>query len=272
MTHGDNITPTHADSSSEFAPAATWFDLITVDVVDPVAESSFWAALLGLELKQNEDDGRWIVLADRSDRRVMGFQRCDPSEVTNRQPGRSLIEVDAELEAPARRLGATRGARRRQLISPGGVSVYFLDDASGNAGGVRCVVEVLDPVVAAGFWADVTGLHLTASNPVRVDLGREPEGFIAFRRADTPSSLSLVHWDLECTVDDFDTEVARLLSLGATRVGPKRQAHFGASQIMTDPQGLLFCANAYTPAVGVARGRPDPVSVESPVTLLPRPQ
>lgn len=272
MTHADNASPEQPDlsSSTEFIPPATWFDLITVDVVDPVAESSFWAALLKLEVQQNEDDGRWIVLADATGRRVLGFQRCDQHEVASRQRGRALIEIDTDLETSAKKLGAARGARRRQRISPGGVTVQFLDDASGHADGIRCVVDVVDPVAAAGFWADVTGLHVTASNPIRIDVGREPESFIAFRRADQPASPTPIHWDLECEVDDFDEEIGRLLTLGATRIGPKRQAHFGIGQIMADPQGLLFCANAYTPAIGMARGRPAAVTIDTPVTLLPR--
>lgn len=276
-TSAPNAPQDETRSKPELNQPASWFDLITIDVADPIAEASFWVALLDLSIQENEDDGRWIVLADAGGRRILGFQRCDPREVASRQPGHGLVELDAALESDAKRLGARRGDRRRQLVSAGGLTMQFLDDASTHSGGVRGVVDVVDPVAAAGFWADVTGLHLTASNPVRVDLGREPEGFIAFRKAAQPASRSLIHWDLECHATHFDDEVDRLLTLGATRVGVGRTEHFGQSQIMADKHGLIFCLNAYTPALAdgvvsaaVARGRPTSPSVDTPVNVVKR--
>ncbi len=54
---------------------AARFDLVTVDVPEPRAAAAFWCAALALQVIEDEDDGRWVALADPDGRRVLGLQR-----------------------------------------------------------------------------------------------------------------------------------------------------------------------------------------------------
>lgn len=53
--------------------AGATFDVVTIDG-DTAVLASFWSAALALELLENEDDGRWIVLGTRSGIRRIGLQ------------------------------------------------------------------------------------------------------------------------------------------------------------------------------------------------------
>ncbi len=55
----------------------TTFDLVTIDCPDPRALAAFWGAALDLVVTEDEDDGRWLVLADAgpSGTRRIGLQR-----------------------------------------------------------------------------------------------------------------------------------------------------------------------------------------------------
>jgi predicted enzyme related to lactoylglutathione lyase len=113
------------------------FDLVTIDTPDPRRVAVFWCAALELSVVEDEDDGRWLVLAD---------------------------------SAGARRIGLQRGVHR--------------------AGGV--------------------------------------------------------HLDLVCEVDDFASERARLIELGAGEVSPSRNEPYGSIANLADPDGNLFDLCAYT--------------------------
>jgi catechol-2,3-dioxygenase len=56
--------------------SATRFDLVTIDAADAAVVVSFWADVLGLDVVETEDDGRWSVLGT-SGRRVLGVQRIE---------------------------------------------------------------------------------------------------------------------------------------------------------------------------------------------------
>lgn len=60
------------------------FDLITVDVADPrTAAAELVASEPQFEIELDEDDGRWLVVAEPDGRRF-GFQRSDEREVRSR--------------------------------------------------------------------------------------------------------------------------------------------------------------------------------------------
>jgi predicted enzyme related to lactoylglutathione lyase len=54
-----------------------------------------------------------------------------------------------------------------------------------------------------------------------------------------------VHLDLACSPDEFDSELARLVALGATVVAPARREPYGAIANLADPEGNPFDLCAY---------------------------
>jgi predicted enzyme related to lactoylglutathione lyase len=54
-----------------------------------------------------------------------------------------------------------------------------------------------------------------------------------------------VHLDLACETDAFDTEIARLIGLGAKALRPARREAYGSIATMADPEGNVFDLCAY---------------------------
>ncbi len=54
-----------------------------------------------------------------------------------------------------------------------------------------------------------------------------------------------IHLDLVCAPVDFDSEVTKLIALGATLASPTRRESYGSIANMIDPDGYLFDVNAY---------------------------
>lgn len=270
---------------------ATWFDLVTIDAVDCAAACVFWGQLLGLEVQQNQDDHRWMVIGHEDGTRVLGFQRSTPAELRMRRSGRLHLDVQTEIGSldatveRAIRLGAI--VTRDRTSYPYGDLVTLHDPD----GGVFCIygypsgvkgqpkgpgpffdlvtVDVADPRRSAEFWCQATKVRVLEDQDEgrAVILGLETgERFIGLQRSTASdlvaSTSSRVHIDLECEPDDFENEVGRLIELGAVRIGAKRTEHFGLGQVLVDLDGTIFCQNAYTPSPAdgrhlkaVARGR-----------------
>jgi predicted enzyme related to lactoylglutathione lyase len=55
-----------------------------------------------------------------------------------------------------------------------------------------------------------------------------------------------IHLDLACAPEDFDSEVDRLLALGASAVAEPRVETYGAIANLADPDGNLFDLCAYS--------------------------
>ena len=51
------------------------FDIPTLDAADSRALAAFWAELLGLVVREEEEDGRWVLLGTPEGQRVLGIQR-----------------------------------------------------------------------------------------------------------------------------------------------------------------------------------------------------
>lgn len=77
---------------------AARFDLVTFDVPDPRSTAGFWCAALGLVVVEDEDDGRWVALADDSGRRVLGLQRGPV------RPGGVHLDLSCDLDGFASEL------------------------------------------------------------------------------------------------------------------------------------------------------------------------
>jgi hypothetical protein len=187
----------------------TWFDLITINVADPRAMARTLVDLIVLE---DEDDGRWLALGTPAGVRQIGLQRADPREIG--RAGSSRVTVNL----------------RQPFVAE---------------------FAVLDPVRSSTFWCAAAGLEpIDGVDPDRRELC-VADGTPAMRFVRTdPSSLvtmvpASVHLDLACEPDHFDAEIDRLLDLGAIRIGPRTEAPYGLGQMLIDPDGIVFCENAY---------------------------
>ncbi len=54
-----------------------------------------------------------------------------------------------------------------------------------------------------------------------------------------------IHLDLACKVDEFESELARLIDLGAVLTAPVRVESYGSIANLADPEGNLFDLCAY---------------------------
>lgn len=107
-------------------------------------------------------------------------------------------------------------------------------------------IDVGQTEIAAAFWSNVLGL---------VEVQREDgDRWIVLGDADGrrriglqrgPSRPGGVHLDLQCSLDEFDAEVLRLLALGAQLATPVRHESYGAIANLVDPFGYLFDLCAY---------------------------
>jgi predicted enzyme related to lactoylglutathione lyase len=106
--------------------------------------------------------------------------------------------------------------------------------------------DVPEPEQAAAFWRAALGLV----EQQREDIDRwivvgDPDGRrrIGLQRGDARPGG--VHLDLVCEVDEFDTELARLMALGGRLVSPPRVESYGSIANLVDPFGYLFDLCAY---------------------------
>jgi predicted enzyme related to lactoylglutathione lyase len=107
-------------------------------------------------------------------------------------------------------------------------------------------IDVVDTERAARFWSAALDLH---------EIEREDGGrWIALADAGERRVLGLqrgshrrggTHIDLACLPAEFDDELARLIALGATAVGPARREPYGSIANLADPEGNPFDLCAY---------------------------
>lgn len=100
-----------------------------------------------------------------------------------------------------------------------------------------------DPERMATFWAQLTGYRrMGTTDPDVITLQapgtRGVQKLLFYRVAGTVPVKSRLHLDLAAM--DPDTEIERLLGLGATRIG-RRQGGGSSWIVMLDPEGNEFC-------------------------------
>jgi predicted enzyme related to lactoylglutathione lyase len=107
-------------------------------------------------------------------------------------------------------------------------------------------VDTPDPDRLATFWCAALDLHETE----REDVDR----WIVLSSADGIRRIGLqrgtyrpggTHLDLACAVDEFASEHARLLSLGAHELTHARHESYGSIVNLADPDGNVFDLCAY---------------------------
>lgn len=110
---------------------------------------------------------------------------------------------------------------------------------------IEVTIDVLDSEPIAAFWEAALGYRRLYEREPYIVLGPPPEDLrpqlVIQRVAHLSSEKSPVHIDLR--VDDPDSEVARLQTLGATVewVVDESASGFIRWTTMADPQGTLFC-------------------------------
>jgi predicted enzyme related to lactoylglutathione lyase len=118
-------------------------------------------------------------------------------------------------------------------------------------------IDAKDAALLVSFWSAALGLHITETE----DDGRwtvlgdtlQHRRIGIQRIADLATSLSRwegeskvrIHLDLVCDLDEFATEVARLIQLGASRLRDDRVEGYGSIATLADPEGNLFDLCAY---------------------------
>ncbi len=99
--------------------------------------------------------------------------------------------------------------------------------------GVRVVAT--DPARLARWWAEVLGYRILDEHPSRVTVGPgagHPQ--LSFAPADEFGAGGRLHLDI--TVDDPDTELERLVNMGARPVDERS----GGLLVLADPEGNQF--------------------------------
>jgi predicted enzyme related to lactoylglutathione lyase len=98
----------------------------------------------------------------------------------------------------------------------------------------------------ASFWSAVLDLHeVQREGGDRWIVLADDDGR---RRIGVQSGVvrpGSMHLDLECSPDDFESEVDRILALGAQQLGPARYEAYGSIVNLADPDGNPFDLCAY---------------------------
>jgi hypothetical protein len=105
----------------------------------------------------------------------------------------------------------------------------------------QVVVDALDPVRLAHWWAEVLGYQVLAEKPDEVIISAGPGHYpeLCFLAVPDPKDgKNRLHFDL--TPEDQDAEVERLLDMGARHVdiGQGRSVNW---VVLADPEGNEFC-------------------------------
>lgn len=102
-------------------------------------------------------------------------------------------------------------------------------------------VDCVEPKPLAQWWADATGgavVDLPGGEFVMVT--REGSPALGFQRVETPTpGKNRVHLDF--TASDMESEVQRLLALGATETGRYSVPGGFRWVVLADPEGNAFC-------------------------------
>jgi catechol 2,3-dioxygenase-like lactoylglutathione lyase family enzyme len=219
---------------------ARWKDLC-IDASDAPRAARFWAGVLGLAAS-SDDDGDAVLRGDHADRTVWVNRVPEPKTVKNRVHLDLVLPSYAPLvEAGARVVEDHHTTRYRWtvLADPEGNELCVFPE--GQQAPTALVVDAVDPVSVAAWWADVLG-----ARPVEA-----PDGVLRWLDdvtglpydvwkfvpvTDAKTVKNRWHWDLTC--DDVDGLVAR----GATVL----RKPDGAAQwhVLADPEGNEFCVFA----------------------------
>ncbi len=106
------------------------------------------------------------------------------------------------------------------------------------------VIDAHDLPSLARFWAEALGWTVLSTREREVVVGPDvdaPLGLCFMPAGGTPKTVkNRVHVDLTTTADDRDSEIDRLIGLGASRVDVG-QSDQDSWDVLADPEGNEFC-------------------------------
>ena len=107
-------------------------------------------------------------------------------------------------------------------------------------------IDCPQPDLAAAFWSAALVLHETErEDGDRWIVLSDATGTRRLGLQRGPSRPGGTHLDVLCAVDEFDDEVARLVSIGAALVAPARREPYGSIANLVDPDDNAFDLCAY---------------------------
>lgn len=107
-------------------------------------------------------------------------------------------------------------------------------------------IDSSDTDALARFWSLALGLHEVEREDVdRWIVLADGEGTRRIGVQRGPTVRGSIHLDLTCRAEEFDSEVARLLALGAVALAPPRHEPYGSIANLADPDGNRFDLCAY---------------------------
>ncbi len=236
---------------------------IDVPGADVARTHAFWAAATGHRISRPwTDHPEFVSLVPPSGNPYVHVQQIGTSPRVHIDLTTDDVDADADRLSS---LGAGRGERFpwwQVMSSPGGLPFCLCSDggrerpgpAHWPAGHRSRVTSVSIDVPAAlheaelRFWESATGWPRSAANVPDFDVLRpgstSPLQLLVQRLGpDDPRSSVTAHLDVG--TDQVTAEVARLVEIGAVRVGPPFS---DASWIvLEDPAGLPFCVTVQRP-------------------------
>jgi predicted enzyme related to lactoylglutathione lyase len=106
------------------------------------------------------------------------------------------------------------------------------------------VIDAHDLPSLARFWAEALGWQILSAREREVVIGETadaPLGLCLMPAGATRKSVkNRVHLDLTTTADDRDSEISRLIGLGARQV-EVGQTGLESWDVLADPEGNEFC-------------------------------
>ena len=240
---------------------AARLDALCLDAHDPARLARFWAGLLGWEVASGQAAeqaaGALLVPTDDTGFRLRLVPTTAPKSVQNRMhldlTSSSLEDqqrtVDRALTLGGRHVdvGQTEQDAHVVLADPEGNELCVLEPGNafladcGFVGAVAC--EGSEQV--GRFWSAALGWPLVWDQDQETAV-RSPHGGPKITWGGPPfrprTGRDRLHLDLSPGPDaDQGSEVARLLSLGATRPQQGEQPAAGGRVVLADPDGNRFC-------------------------------
>jgi predicted enzyme related to lactoylglutathione lyase len=222
---------------------------LTVAATDPAGLARFWAGVLGWE---PADDGHTLLPTDDTGFWLRFLPSQEPKTAQNRMHvDLTSTSLEDQRRTVARALGL--GARHLDVGQRPEEGHVVLGDPEGNE---FCVLEPgnsfladcgffgalsCDGSQAVGyFWSEALAWPLVWDQDQETAI-RSPHGGPKITWGGPPlmprRGRDRLHLDVAAVDGDQAGEVARLVSLGATRIDADR----GGTVLMTDPDGNEFC-------------------------------
>lgn len=105
----------------------------------------------------------------------------------------------------------------------------------------QVVVDAVDPVALGQWWATALGWTVVNDDPNEFEIQERPDHLpgIIFEPSDEAKTLSKNRLHLDLRPDDQESEVQRLIGLGARRIDVGQGAVSWV--VLADPEGNEFC-------------------------------